>query len=303
VLKINNTLQALGGDGNDKITGLAGYWLYDGQVDGGSGDDKIDVTAPLNDLFVLGGEGNDTASGAASQGQLQIDGGAGHDTVWGYQLGAGHDMTLAGGDGNDTVSGIASNSATLSGGEGDDRVSFTGSGFSFGHVSGDAGNDTLSASHGMDTLAGGVGDDLFLLSAKEILWQDMIYTADFESGHDRLSVSQSTLAVGDGDLQVDGAVTIDGSGGFDAGAELVIVAADIFGDLTLDKAAAAIGNATQDYVAGQSVVFMVDNGVDSWALHFTSAGGDATVSASELSVIARLTGTSSTGAEDVVWGT
>ena len=120
-------------------------------------------------------------------------------------------------------------------------------------------------------------------------------------GEDTLAVSQSHLAVGNGDQQVDGAVTVPGPGGFDASAELVIVAADIFGDLTLDKAAAAIGGANQSYEAGQTVLFMVDNGTDSWALYFTSAGQDAAVSAAELSIVGRLNGAASTGAEDIVW--
>jgi Ca2+-binding RTX toxin-like protein len=302
VMKLNNTTSAYGGEGNDRMTGTAGGGWDSGFASGGDGNDKIDLWG-MNRLSIEGGEGNDVLAGECI-GVLEMDGGVGDDRVSGHQPGGSRDMELLGGEGNDTVNGSSAYGGySLGGGEGDDSLtaSFSGSGFAEIQVSGDDGNDTLSARHGVVTMAGGADADTFVLSAKEILNQDMVYTADFETGMDHIGVAQSTLKVGDGDLQVEGAVTTHGPGGFNAGAELVIVAADIFGDLSLDKAAAAIGQANQDYAAGQSVVFMVDNGVDSWAVYFTSSGADATVSASELSVIARLTGTASTGAEDVVW--
>ena len=303
VMKLYNTTVAHGGEGNDTMTGTAGAGYDSGFADGGNGNDKIDLWG-MNYLSIEGDDGNDVLTGECI-GKLEMDGGAGDDQVSGHQPGGSRDMALLGGEGNDTVTGSSVYGGySLGGGEGDDRLiaSFGGSGYADIQMSGDAGNDTMSASHGVATMTGGTGDDTFVLSAKEILNRDMIYTADFETGHDHLGVSQSTLTVGDGDLQVEGAVTTNGPGGFDTSAELVIVAADIFGDLTLDKAAAAIGSADHNYAKGQSVVFMVDNGVDSWALYFTSSGTDAVVSASELSVIGRLTGTASTGAEDVVWG-
>jgi hypothetical protein len=97
-------------------------------------------------------------------------------------------------------------------------------------------------------------------------------------------------------------VAVNGPGGFAASAELVIVTADTGGGLTLDKAAAAIGSASSAYATGQTVVFMVDDGSDSWALYFQSSGADAAVSAAELSVIGRLDGCASTGVDDIVWG-
>lgn len=295
------TRNAQGGAGNDTIHGLVGGGYDDGRVDGGIGDDSIDVYAPMNKVFAYGGDGNDTITGEAGSAVL-VDGGAGDDHVTGRQDNSSPSMTVLGGDGNDTVVGYGHGDYVLSGGNGDDRINAVGTGFGTAHASGDAGNDTLSASHGINTLEGGTGDDVFLLGAKEVRWEEMIYIADFESGIDHLSLSQSTLAVGDGDLQVEGAVTVNGPGGFGASAELVIVAADIFGDLTLDAAAAAIGSADQAYAEGQTVLFMVDNGTDSLALYFTSSGNDAQVSAAELSIVGHLSGTASTGAEDIVWG-
>jgi hypothetical protein len=151
-------------------------------------------------------------------------------------------------------------------------------------------------------MRGGDGADLFLLQEKEVYNSDrMVFVRDFVSGTDHLGVTQATLKVGNGDLVVDGAVVVNGPRGFDRSAELVVVTADIEGILTPAKAAAAIGSANQAYKAGQTVVFMVDNGVDSWALYFQSSGHDAVVSADELSVIGRLYGTPSTGVDDIIW--
>lgn len=299
-LLLDGVYTASGGDGNDNISGTGGVGYSNADVDGGAGDDTIDVSAPINRLTIDGGDGNDSIIGGGWR-DVTLDGGAGDDVVTAHQWRIGP-TTLYGGEGNDVLSATGGGTMTLDGGLGDDHLSVVLSGsFTTATLTGGEGNDTLSASHGMDTLAGGIGNDVFLLSASEILWQDMVTVTDFESGVDQLSVSQATLAVGNGDAVVDHAQTIDGPGGFDACAELVIVAADIFGDLTLDAAAAAIGSANQAYTEGQTVLFMVDNGTDSMALRFTSSGADAVVSAAELSVVARLDGSASTAAEDIVW--
>jgi hypothetical protein len=149
-------------------------------------------------------------------------------------------------------------------------------------------------------LGGGADADRFVLTVREILGIDTAFIGDFSSRLDRLLVSQGSLPVGNGDLAVDGAVSVSGPGGFDAGAELVIVTADL-ADLSLTEAAAAIGSANQAYAVGQTAVFMVDDGSNSWALYFQSSGADATVSAAELSVIGRLDGTASTAIDDIVW--
>jgi Ca2+-binding RTX toxin-like protein len=250
---------------------------------------------------VLGGDGNDTLTGSAAI-NVFIDAGTGDDQVSGSKSGGGT-VTLYGGDGNDTLSGSGTNSGiTLDGGAGDDLL-FVGGLRTGIQVSGGAGQDTIVASSGMATVTGGDDSDLFIVKAREVLGDTMVRVNDFITGLDHLGVSQSSLAVGNGDLQVDGAVSTNGPGGFDSSAELVIVTADIAGSLTLDKAAAAIGSANQAYAAGQTVVFVVDNGFDSWALYFQSAGADATVSAAELAIIGRLgwTGTGPIGVDDVVW--
>jgi Ca2+-binding RTX toxin-like protein len=298
----NNTGHASGGLGDDTISGTGGSGYSNLSVYGDGGNDAIAGYALNNHLFADGGEGNDTIDGGAVQ-DVKIDGGIGDDILTGYrQTGGSGEVLLLGGDGHDVVSGANHNgTCTVSGGEGNDVLSGSTAQGSVA-LNGDAGHDTLSAGHGMAALTGGEGDDLFILSAKAVFGTDEVWTTDFTAGSDQLAISQGALAVGNGDLVVDGAVVVpDGAHGFETSAELVIIAADIFGELTPESAAAAIGQANQDYEAGQTVLFMVDNGVDSMALHFTSSGVDGAVTADELSIVGTLVSTVSTAAEDVVW--
>lgn len=118
------------GDGNDKVTLLAGSKIY-GEIRLGAGDDTLTATAAEGDLVIDAGAGNDVVS--SGSGDDLIKGGEGDDLLDG---GAGDDV-LQGGDGNDR----------LIGGLGDD--------FLFG----DAGNDTLIGGAGNDLLDGGDGID------------------------------------------------------------------------------------------------------------------------------------------------
>lgn len=292
-----------GGDGNDTIQGTGGGGYIHFDVDGGLGADQVSVFSVNNNVNVHGGEGDDTLIGDSLFSVL-MDGGSGSDSVASYKLSAGT-VSLRGDDGDDHLyaAKIRGGSVTLNGGDGNDSLTAIGGVDVTTSLLGGAGSDTLSAGAGRDTLTGGSDADLFVLSALEITNQDRTFITDFERNVDHLSVSQSKVSVGNGDQVVDGAVTVWGPGGFNASSELVIVAADIFGSVTLESAANAIGSANQAYAVGQSAVFMVDNGQESWAMYFQSLDGDAIVSAAELSVLAQLGSTPSIGVGDIVWGT
>ena len=300
-MNFNVAYHADGGAGDDTIQGSGGGGYDDLDVNAGLGNDLVNVMSVNNDLHLDGGEGNDTLTGGANQ-DVFILAGAGDDEVMAVQFTNGG-VNVDAGDGNDTVTvqGKAG-SVTVVGGAGED-VLHAATGLGAGQwLSGGDGNDTLSVGQGVSFMRGDGGSDRFVLAARESYGINMVTISDFTSGLDLLTVDQGSLPVGDGDLVVDGAVAVNGPGGFAAGAELVVVTANIAGDLTLDKAAAAIGSASSAYAAGQTVVFMVDNGTDSCALYFESSGADAAVSAAELSVIGRLNGTASTGLDDIVWG-
>ncbi|MEK8031018.1 calcium-binding protein [Ideonella sp. DXS29W] len=280
---------AEGGAGDDVIRGSGGVGYQSLWVDGGIGNDAIDVTSLNNHLTGWGGDGNDTLRGGTLVGNLSLVGGAGDDIITGYRMTPSSSvMTLSGGDGRDTITGTLTNGqCVVDGGAGDDTLQVNVNAGGFGEV----------------TLKGGEGSDLFVMTDHQNLYPYQTWTTDFASGADHLGVSQSAISVGNGDLVIDGAVTIDGPGGFDSNAELVLVAADIFGDITLDSAAAAIGSANQAYQTGQTVLFVVDNGDQTQLLSFTSSGADAQVTADELTVVASLWTATSIAVEDLVWTT
>ena len=104
---------------------------------------------------VTGTAQSDSINASTTTTGTTLDGGAGNDTLTG---GSGSD-SLFGGIGNDTLSGGAG-ADVLDGGAGDDALT-GGSGADI--LSGDTGNDVLTFAEG-DTVTGGDGDDLFVLS-------------------------------------------------------------------------------------------------------------------------------------------
>ena len=159
----NDTID--GGAGNDVIFGEAGNdSLLGGSgadtIDGGIGDDTIDggigndaITGGAGADSIRGGDGLDTIDGGI--GDDTIDGGLGDDVIAG---GDGAD-SLLGGDGADTIDGGTGND-TIRGGTGNDLLS---GGLGADIVFGDAGNDTINVGQG-DSVAGGDGDDLYILT-------------------------------------------------------------------------------------------------------------------------------------------
>lgn len=232
------------------------------EAETGSGNDYIDASAALYSAL-RGGAGNDTLIGSAGEFQAAI---------YGY-------------DGNDDLRASGSGSAWLEGNDGKDTLT------------GGAAEDVLNGGAGKDRLSGGDGDDTFKF-ASSIKDPDTIL--DFGT-LDNIAVDQKRVYVGDGDRNEDGAVMIDGPGSFSATAELVIVTSDIAGALTADNAAAAIGSSSVAYATGRTAIFAVDNGVDSAVYYFESSGNDALVSATELTLMATLSGTASTTIDNYNW--
>lgn len=107
-------------------------------VDGGSGKNKIDLSAVSTQKF-------------ASLQSVTINGGGGDDSITGSQL----DDTINGGSGNDTINGGVGDD-TLRGDDGNDSI-FGGIGDD--DVSGGTGNDTEDGGDGNDLLHGDGGDD------------------------------------------------------------------------------------------------------------------------------------------------
>jgi hypothetical protein len=157
---------------------------------------------------------------------------------------------------------------------------------------------TVDSGAGSDSLYGSAGSDTFVLSS--LVGSDAI--GGFASGFDHLRISQSALPVGNGNTSLEGALTRAAAGGFATSAELVVFTADISGSITTSSAVAKIGSATSAYSVGQTALFVVDNGTDSALYYFKSAGSDAVVSSSELTLLATLSGAPATGVADYLFG-
>jgi Ca2+-binding RTX toxin-like protein len=221
------------------------------------------------------------------------------------------DNTISAGAGNDTASYATAGSAVTvrltvagaqaTGGSGSDTLvnveNLIGSAFA-DTLTGNTGANVLTGGAGADSLTGGTGADTFVFNS--LIGSDTI--SDLLSGTDKLSVSQTAIAIGNGNTTIDGAVTIAGPGGFATSAELVVVTHDIVGAITAASAAADIGSAGSAYAIGSKALFLVDNGVDSALYLFTASNADAVVSAAELTQLASLHGMPAPAATDLLFG-
>jgi Ca2+-binding RTX toxin-like protein len=209
-------------------------------------------------------------------------------------------VSVFAGAGDDVVEGASGGGNSLDGGDGNDELkanSYHGGDI----LIGGAGDDTLISGASGATLFGGTGSDTFIVGHSLQYGPDWV--DDFSSMNDRLRVDQLRLPVGNGNTTLDGAVSRAAPGGFAESAELVIFTSDISGSLTASSAAAQIGSATSAYTPGQTALFVVDNGQDSAVYYFKSAGTDAVVSSSELTLLATLNGTPATDVADYMFGT
>lgn len=334
----NNALSGLGGNdslnggaGDDTLTGGSGNDSYTvdssadvvtetstlvTEIDTVSSSVSWSLGSNLEKLTLLGtaalnGTGNslnNTLTGNTAANVL--NGGTGNDTFYG---GAGHDTYVV-----DSAADLVVESSTVVGeidlvqssvswslGSNLENLSLTGSAIADGTgnalanvLVGNAAANVLTGGLGADTVTGGAGADVFVLGSS--LSSDLI--TDFASGTDDLRISQAGLRIGDGDSLVEGALSVNGPGGFAASAELVVISGNITGAITAASAAAAIGSATSAYTVGQTRLFAVDDGSTSALYLFTASDANATVSASELSLLATLSGTASLAIGDILFG-
>lgn len=169
----------LGMAGNDHIIG--GY--YTSYMDGGDGDDTIDIGSAIYAPEIRGGAGSDTINAVNNNG-AKVYGDAGADTIytnanaWG---GSGNDHIVVsfgyygnaayGEDGDDWLESVGDGAVMLVGGAGEDQL-VGGSQTDYLYADGDAPNpiglpedngaehDTVTAGGGDDRISAGFGDDV-----------------------------------------------------------------------------------------------------------------------------------------------
>ncbi|WP_127996448.1 beta strand repeat-containing protein [Piscinibacter defluvii] len=258
---IGNTLSGLGGD--DTLDGASG----NDTMTGGAGDD----------VYRVGSAADVVIEASAADGARDIV-----ESHVAWTLGDHLEELWLQGSGNIAGTGNALNN-TLIGNAGSNTLV------------GEAGNDRLFGGDGLDVLTGGLGADAFFINSK--VGSDII--TDFSTAQtERILFRMASMPVGDADAVVEGAVTIAGPGGFGPGAELVIVNKALT-NLSSTAAATAIGSASSAYATGQTALFVIETASNSAVFQFTSSGNDALVSASELTLLATLTGQTNLAAINV----
>ena len=317
-----------GASGVDTMIGGAGNDIYVVDLSGdrtvetsGGGTDTVrssttfTLQAEVENLTLTGngavdGTGNGLANVITGNAEANVlDGGVGADTLTG---GAGGDTYIvdsigdkvveAGGDGSfDEVQSSVSYSLQS---ELEELVligssAISGIGNNLGNfITGNAAANVINGDAGADVMTGGGGADTFAFTSP--LASDLIL--DFTTGTDKISIGQTAIRVGDGDTSVEGAVIISGPNGFATSAELVMVTDDIGGNIDVSSALAAIGHANGAYNAGDTRLFVVDNGVDSAVYLFKSTNADATITANELTLVTMLDYAAYTVTADYVFG-
>ncbi|MDD5273326.1 MAG: calcium-binding protein [Methylovulum sp.] len=262
-----------GGAGNDTLKGGAGA----DTMKGGLGNDVYQVDNAADVVIENSGEGTDLILSLVTRSLAGVF--VENLTLTGTYAINGIGNSL----GNNIVGNIATN--TLDGGSGNDTLD------------GGQGNDTLIGGVGADTLTGGADADTFVFSTV-VGGSDKVL--DFQTGVDKLQCLDNAagLNIGNGNHVIDNAILISNHGGFSNLAELVVVSPDIIGTITSGKAATDIGSAATAYAIGDTRLFVVDNGVDSALYMFKSAGADALVSSTELTLVGLLQSTVQTALAD-----
>jgi Ca2+-binding RTX toxin-like protein len=262
---IGNTLNNIitGSVGNDSLLGAGG----NDTMIGGLGDDNYLVSEAGDVVTEASGEGTDTVE----------------TTLASYTLGANlENLTYTGpaaffaGTGNaadNVITGGDVGPNLLSGEGGDDTLN------------GGTNSDVLVGGSGNDLLNGGLGDDFFIFNS--LVGMDTVQ--DFGTGADKLSIDMSDIAIGNANTTIDNGVTISGAALWNGDNEIVVVTDDL-NSLSAADVASYMSAASDGSTAGDTVIFVVNDGTDSAIYRYTSTGG-STVSTSDLHQLALIEGT------------
>lgn len=210
--------------------------------------------------------------------------------------------TIVTGSGDDSITlANGDNPVSISTGDGNDTIDAA-LGAAAVAIDGGAGVDSITGSAAADELTGGFGTDTFVLTydtsmANSATLADTIKDFTFGNSGDILNLSSFNAGALSG-TATDSASVASSASVVTTAAESIIaitdeVASD-FSDIVTVIEAAVTSGATED------AVIFVSNGTDARAYGFVEAGGDATIAAGELTVIAHLSGVTTADFADIV---
>jgi len=294
---IGDTVIENAGAGTDTVESSVNYTLAD-NVENLTLTGVLALKGTGNNLanVMLGNSGNNSLNGAG--GADTMEGGAGNDFY--YVNDTADSVVELAGQGTDTVFSSAAftlndniENLTLTG-----TMAIDGMGNSLDNrLVGNTAANKLNGAAGADSLKGGAGSDVFIFSS---ITGGTDTTLDCVSGTDKLQIS-GDIHIGNGDASINFGTSVGVGGTFTAQAELVIINANILGNIDRVVAATAIGNAQSAYTMGDTRLFVVDNNVDSILYQFTAKDANAQVSADELTLIGTLQATAQTVLADYLF--
>ncbi len=216
-------------------------------INGAGGNDRIEGGTENDSLN--GGDGNDTLIGGA--GNDIINGGAGIDTVSYEDMSAAVSVSLNStalqntvGAGSDTISLVEN----LTGGSGNDTL--TGNATTANIIIGGAGNDIINGLGGADTLDGGDGSDLYILSVLGDYASGEITSDTGSNGTDELRFATTVAATLSLTSAVTGIESVTIGTGTTATATLTATTAINVNAASVLNSLTVIGNAGVNVITG-----------------------------------------------------
>jgi hypothetical protein len=164
-LQTSLAVSLFGIEGADEFSSITGQTLTQAILNGGAGNDTVNLTAIGGTLgSILGGGGTDLVSATISGStKLLIQGGGDADTI--NFLFSASQSTIAGNGGNDLISGVLDGGSAnrLFLGGGDDTLQFTAKALSASTIQGGGGNDFISG-----TISGAAFGDVVIAGDTEL---------------------------------------------------------------------------------------------------------------------------------------
>ena len=292
----------VGGQGGADTFTLNGATLS--QIGGGQGQDDFEGTIGLL-TTVRGGSEDDEVNFTAIGGRSFINGQVGEDVI-DVTTGANNDVTIRGGSEDDEIS-VDTNGATGTEIYGDNGDDFIEAGAGVGDVlEGGEGDDTLFGGDGADELTGDAGDNAFVFEGA-VGAADLENTVtDFGATGSDNAVDFTTNAATNVNVAAFEAVNVAGVAATMADGFTFVTSANDATALTTAAAVTYLGDADGGgngfaFAASTDVGYIaITDGTDLGIFLADDVGGNTTIDAGDLNLIATLDDVTAITADDLV---